>query len=88
MSFGLRNAPATFQRLIDKFKIELSDVNVLACIDSTTVLSATMVDHCEDLRRVLERLDEYNFKANREKCYFFYSEVLCLAHIIASAEHY
>jgi hypothetical protein len=82
MSFGLRNAPATFQRLIDRFKIELNEVNVLAYLDDIIVLSATMEDHCEDLQRVFQKLHDYNLKANREKCHFFCSEVQYLGHLI------
>ncbi|GFX19446.1 retrovirus-related Pol polyprotein from transposon 297 [Trichonephila clavipes] len=44
MPFGLRNAPATFQRLMDQFRNGLPNVNVLVCLDDIVVLSETQVD--------------------------------------------
>jgi hypothetical protein len=40
LPFGLRNAPATFQRLMDKFKAGLKDVRILVYLDDIIVLSA------------------------------------------------
>lgn len=33
MPFGLRNVPATFQRMMDRFKVTLGDTIVLAYLD-------------------------------------------------------
>ncbi|GFX88798.1 retrovirus-related Pol polyprotein from transposon 412 [Trichonephila clavipes] len=41
MSFGLRNAPATFQRLMDQFRNGLPNVNILVYLDDIVVLSET-----------------------------------------------
>jgi hypothetical protein len=40
LPFGLRNAPATFQRLMDKFKAGLKDVRILVYLDDIIVLSS------------------------------------------------
>ncbi|GFU80768.1 retrovirus-related Pol polyprotein from transposon 297 [Trichonephila clavipes] len=41
MPFGLRNAPATFQRLMDQFRNGLPNVNILVYLDDIVVLSET-----------------------------------------------
>ncbi|GFV36864.1 retrovirus-related Pol polyprotein from transposon 297 [Trichonephila clavipes] len=70
MSFGLRNAPATFQRLIDKFRSGLKDVFALSCLDDIIVLSETFEKHLEDIEKVFERLSIFKLHANRDKCHF------------------
>lgn len=39
MPFGLKNAPATFQRLINQFKSGVGDVTLLAYLDDIIILS-------------------------------------------------
>lgn len=55
MPFGLRNAPSTFQRLIDRFKSGLKDIFLLAYLDDLIILSSTFQEYLEHLRRVFER---------------------------------
>ncbi|GFY24429.1 retrovirus-related Pol polyprotein from transposon 297 [Trichonephila clavipes] len=45
MPFGLRNAPATFQRLMDQFRNGLPNVNILVYLDDIVVLSETDTKH-------------------------------------------
>ncbi|GFX49676.1 retrovirus-related Pol polyprotein from transposon 297 [Trichonephila clavipes] len=52
--FGLRNAPATFQRLMDQFRNGLPNVNILVYLDDIVVLSETFEQHIEDLRMGIE----------------------------------
>ncbi|GFT60530.1 hypothetical protein TNCV_1966331 [Trichonephila clavipes] len=70
MPFGLRNAPATFQRLMDQFCNGLPNVNILVYLDYIVVLSETFEQHIEDLRMVFDRLKKFKLCANREKCKF------------------
>ncbi|GFT35084.1 retrovirus-related Pol polyprotein from transposon 297 [Trichonephila clavipes] len=53
MPFGLRNAPATFQRLIDKFRSELNNVLALSYLDDIIILSPTFQKHFSDLEQDL-----------------------------------
>lgn len=71
MPFGLRNAPATFQRLMDRFKIELKNILVLAYLDDLIIRSFTFKQHLDDLATVFKRLQVFSLKVNREKCKFF-----------------
>ena len=84
MPFGLRNSPATFQRLIDRFKAGLPDVCILAYMDDLIVLSGTFAQHLNDLQLVFDRLKVFRLSANRQKCVFACSQIKFLGHIIAN----
>ncbi|GBM64364.1 Transposon Ty3-I Gag-Pol polyprotein [Araneus ventricosus] len=70
MPFGLKNAPATFQRLMDQFRNGLPTVNILVYLDDIVVLSETFEQHIQDLKMVLDRLRKFKLCVNREKCKF------------------
>jgi hypothetical protein len=82
MPFGLKNAPATFQRLIDNFRNSLKDVLVLSYLDDIIILSETFEKHLDDLGNVLSKLREFKLHANREKCNFACNRVKYLGHYI------
>lgn len=82
LPFGLRNAPATFQRLIDRFKIGLKDMLILAYLDDLIICSPTFNDHLRDLNLVFFRLEQFKLRINRSKCKFCCREVKYLGHIL------
>ncbi|XP_063388255.1 uncharacterized protein LOC134674130 [Cydia fagiglandana] len=84
MPFGLKNAPATFQRLIDRLRScsALKDVTVLAYLDDLLVISEGYQRHLQDLEAVFKRLAEFNLHVNREKCAFARESVRYLGHVI------
>lgn len=82
MPFGLRNAPGTFQRMIDRLKIELDEVNILAYLDDIIILSPTFDKHLADLQQVFTKLREFNLTANRVKCHFCCPSIKYLGHVI------
>lgn len=84
MPFGLRNAPATFQRLMDRFKSGLSGVSIFAYLDDIIVLSETFEKHLSDLNRVFNRLKLFGLRGKREKCRFACVEVRYLGHLITT----
>ena len=68
MAFGMRNAPATFQRLVS---IVLADVpNCTAYLDDLVVHSETWSEHLQSLRTVFERLARASLTLNLAKCEF------------------
>lgn len=68
MAFGLRNAPATFQRLVD---IVLHDVpNCNAYLDDLVLYSLSWTEHISLLRTVFARLAKANLTLNLAKCEF------------------
>ncbi|GFT00893.1 retrovirus-related Pol polyprotein from transposon 297 [Trichonephila clavipes] len=72
MPFGLKNAPATFQRLMDIFRRGLP---VLAYLDDIIIMSPTFEQHLADLEAVFKRMMDFKLRANREKCQFSCSRV-------------
>ena len=83
MPFGLCNAPATFQRLMDLVLAGLQWSDCLVYIDDVIVLGRTFDEHLRNLRSVLQRLRESGLRLKPSKCSFFQSEVLYLGHIIS-----
>jgi hypothetical protein len=68
MPFGLRNASATFQRLMDEI---FSDLPFVYCfIDDLLVASKDKDEHMRHLRIVLERLQKHGLVLNLDKCVF------------------
>ncbi|GFU15264.1 retrovirus-related Pol polyprotein from transposon 297 [Trichonephila clavipes] len=82
MPFGLRNAPATFQRLIDKFRSGLNNVLALSYLDDIIILSPTFQKHLSDLEQVFKHLLLFKLNAKREKCNFCCKKVKYLGHYI------
>ena len=83
MPFGLCNAPATFQRLMDLVLAGLQWSDCLVYIDDVIVLGRTFDEHLRNLRSVLQRLRESGLRLNQSKCSFFQKEVQYLGHIIS-----
>jgi len=84
LPFGLTNAPATFQGLMnDVFRQYLDDfVNVY--IDDILVFSKTMKEHLTHLRKVLEQLRKNKLYGKLSKCSFFQKEMEFLGHVISA----
>lgn len=81
--FGLNNAPATYQRLMEQC---LGDLNMkIYCIylDDHSIFSSSLVEHLERLDRVLKRLKECNLKLNPKKCKFLQGKVKYVGHIVS-----
>lgn len=80
MPFGLKNAPATFQRLIDRFRScsALKEVTILGYLDDILIISEGFHRHLKDLDLVLKRLEEFNLQVNRKKIESVLSQVKVL----------
>lgn len=82
MPFGLKNAPATFQRIIDKFRSSLPNILILAYLDDIIICSSDFESHLTDLDVTFQKLKDIGFHLNREKCFFCKPEVKYLGHIL------
>ncbi|GAU47368.1 hypothetical protein TSUD_403710 [Trifolium subterraneum] len=70
MPFGLKNAGATYQRLMDKvFKYEIGKT-IEVYVDDMVVKSAREEDHQSSLSKVFRLLRKHDIKLNPEKCSF------------------
>ena len=83
MPFGLCNAPATFQRLMQRVLSGLSEFCVVY-IDDILVFSRSIEEHCGHLKRIFQRLEEVGIKLHPEKCQLAKSEVTYLGHIVSA----
>uniref|UniRef100_A0A8C1TD20 Gypsy retrotransposon integrase-like protein 1 n=1 Tax=Cyprinus carpio TaxID=7962 RepID=A0A8C1TD20_CYPCA len=68
MAFGLRNAPATFQRLIQTVLAGVPNCN--AYLDDLVLYSTEWMEHLKLLRTVFERLEKASLTLNLSKCVF------------------
>lgn len=82
MPFGLKTAPATFQRTMDNVLRGLSGIHCMVYLDDIICYSNSLQDHLEKLRKIFDRLRETNLKVTLDKCEFLRKEVLYLGHVI------
>ena len=84
MAFGLCNAPATFQRLMQTaFREEMFSI-LLCYLDDLLVFSSSIAEQIQRLDKVFTRLAEYGLKLELKKCNFFQKDVLYLGHVISA----
>ncbi|KAL0461245.1 UNVERIFIED_CONTAM: hypothetical protein Slati_0012100 [Sesamum latifolium] len=70
MPFGLKNAGATYQRLVDKIFRPQIGRNVEVYVDDMLVKSKKAADHVKDLEETFSVLRKYKLKLNPAKCAF------------------
>jgi len=70
MLFGLKNAGATYQRLMDKVLAPMLGRNVQAYVDDMVVTSQERGRHIADLEELFATIAKYRLKLNPEKCVF------------------
>jgi len=70
MPFGLKNAGATYQRLMDKVLAPMLGRNVQAYVDDMVVTSLEKDKHVADLEELFITIVRYKLKLNPEKCVF------------------
>ena len=81
MPFGLCNAGATFQRIIEK---EIKGVDIsTAFIDELLTFSKKFESHLQHLRILFERLKSVNMKVKTTKCKIACSELMFLGYNIS-----
>ena len=70
MSFGLKNAGAMYQRLMNKMFVNQIGRNVQVYVDNMLVKKRREEDHLKDLEETFSTLRSYNMKLNPSKCAF------------------
>ncbi|GBL77859.1 Retrovirus-related Pol polyprotein from transposon 297, partial [Araneus ventricosus] len=84
MPFGLCNAPATFERLMETVLRGLTSEACLVYLDDIIIVGRTFQEHLNNIRKVFQRLQKANLKLSPKKCRFFRKEVSYLGHIISA----
>lgn len=82
MPFGLKNAPSTFQRVMDNILLGIQNERCLVYMDDIIIYSPTIHDHMSRLTEVFQRLRKANLKIQPDKCEFLRKEVAYLGHLI------
>jgi len=85
LSFGLANAPALFQRLMDYVLAGLTWEACLVYIDDIIIWADSFSNHLHRLSQVFQRLRAANLKLKSSKCRLFQRKVSFLGHVISSA---
>ncbi|KAJ9517024.1 hypothetical protein QJQ45_002536 [Haematococcus lacustris] len=84
LCFGLTNAPATFQRVMNEAFAEVINDCALVYLDDILVMSKDSEEHLVHLRRVFDLLRKNKFYAKLSKCEFMQRTLKFLGHIISA----
>uniref|UniRef100_A0A3B5QLU2 Gypsy retrotransposon integrase-like protein 1 n=1 Tax=Xiphophorus maculatus TaxID=8083 RepID=A0A3B5QLU2_XIPMA len=84
MPFGLKNAPATFQRLMNKVVGCLEGCSVY--LDDIVVYSNSWSSHLEQLTTLFDRLVDARLTVNLAKCEFARATVIYLGHQVGQGK--
>ena len=82
MPFGLRNAPATFQRVMDVILSSVRWQFALVYLDDVIIFSRSVEEHFAHVRTVLSLLQKAGVTLRIDKCCFFSATVDYLGHVI------
>ncbi|KAG7564288.1 Retrotransposon gag domain [Arabidopsis suecica] len=82
MLFGLKNAGATYQRLVKEMFSELLRVTMEVYIDNMLVKSLQAGDHIQHLNACIDIMDKYQMKLNPTKCTFGVTSSEFLGYIV------
>ena len=82
LSFGLTNAPTTFQGVMNRIFHQYLEKFVLVYLDDILVFSKTPKEHIEHLRVVFDVLCKKKLYAKLAKCHFAKNELEYLGHVV------
>jgi len=85
MPFGVTNAPATFQALMNDILKSYIRRFVLVFFYDILIFSSTWAEHLQHVRTVLQQMRMHHLFAKRSKCFFGELSVGYLGHIISAA---
>ena len=82
MPLGLCNAPATFERLMDRVLQGLRWSRCLVYLDDIISFGTTFDDALDNLTLIFERLHSYGLQLKSTKCHLFRTSVPFLGHVV------
>ena len=82
MPFGLCNAPATFERLMERALCGMRWSRCLVYLDDVISFGGSVPEALTRLEEVLSRLSDFGLQLKTKKCTFMQTEVIFLRHIV------
>jgi len=82
MPFGLKNAPVTFQRLINDTLREYLDDFTITYLDDILIYSDDLEMHCSHVHKILEKLNKRALYVKKSKSRFKTKEIKFLDYVI------
>jgi len=86
MSFELKNAPVTFQRLMNNTLREYLDDFAITYLDDILIYSDDLEMHCNHMHKVLRKLNERTLYVKKSKSKFKAKKIKFLNYIIQSEQ--
>ena len=83
MPFGLCNAPATFERLMERILTGLHWEILLVYLDDVIIYGGTFDVELQRLETVFQRMRESKLKLKPKKCHLFQKKVAYLGHVVS-----
>ncbi|XP_026383610.1 uncharacterized protein LOC113279117 [Papaver somniferum] len=80
--FGLRNAGATYQRLVEDMFEDKIHNTIEVYMDNMLVKSKVTANHIDDLREIFQTMRKYKMRVNSAKCTFWVTSSKFLGYII------
>src|SRR5207247_11237330 len=84
MPFGLKNAPDTFQRSMNKMLAGYLWKFAIPYMDDIIVFSQSIEEHFEHLRLVFKKLRDNHMSLKKSKCHFLCQSVTYLGYIVSN----
>ena len=84
MPFGLVNAPASFQAMMNKILREFLDHGVVVYLDDILIYSKSEEEHIELVKKVMDRLAKHQLAVSVTKSVFQVELVKFLGYIVAT----
>ncbi len=82
MPFGLNNAPATFQRLMNKVLRQYIGKFVQVYLNNVIIYSNNLDEYKRHIKAVLEKIRKVNLKLKLSKCQWFQTELKFVGHLV------
>lgn len=82
MPMGLKNAPATFQRVMDHVLKDFIGKSCVIYLDDILIFSSSLQEHAVTLQKILDKIESFNLKIQLDKSEFFRKETAFLGHVI------
>jgi len=83
--FGLVNAPATFQTMMNKILRAFLDHGVVVYLDDILLYSENMDDHIKLVQKVLDQLEQHDLAVSLQKSVLHQDEVEFLGYIVKTS---